>query len=115
MKTFSSISDNSTKKRLVAAASLQITALFVGMFFPDWDYGLYDDTKFWYAMENMSHEFLFVSLPTIALLFLIPVFWHGTSRQRFIAIVLSVFPTVIGVSAWYEIARRFRESVLPNL
>jgi hypothetical protein len=96
------------KSRFAVAGALEIIAVLVGMR-PEWDYGLYDKTKFWYAADNFFKEFLVVLLPSMAIVFLLPVIVRGSFQQKIGAIVLVLPAALIAIPIWLEIIRRFNE------
>ena len=60
--------------------------------------------------DNTAHDtlkvFLFVFVPTIAILFLFPVIIRGSLSQKLIAIVLSLFPAWMTFSGWMAVSDR---------
>src|SRR5882672_9711227 len=97
------------KLRLLIGLLLEIATLLIG-WMPVWDYGVYDQTKFWYAAQNFCKEFLVIFLPTITMLFLLPVIIRGSPAQKIAAIILSLLPVWIAIPGWLEIIARFSES-----
>jgi hypothetical protein len=51
-------------------------------------------------------EFLFVFVPTITILFLLPVIIRGSFSLKFIAIVLSLFPAWMAFNGWTAVIDR---------
>jgi len=75
----------------------------VGLFFPEWDYGIYSRATFWYAFNNFVLEFSMLFLPTTAVFLLIPVFLRGSSWEKIIALIVSLFPAWLAVQGWQGI------------
>jgi hypothetical protein len=92
--------------RLVVGGGLELLMLFVGSL-PVWDYGVYDKTKFWNSASNFIQEFAAVFLPTIVILFLLPVIIRGSRPQKILAIVFSLLPAWLAITGWIEIISRF--------
>src|SRR5580692_4098879 len=95
--------------RLVVGFFLEVLMVFVGLI-PTWDYGVYDKTKFWYAANNFFAEFLMVFLPTITILFLLPVIIRGSGPQKILAIILSLLPAWLAFNGWQNVIYRFMEN-----
>ncbi|HEY1717722.1 MAG TPA: hypothetical protein VGH42_05425 [Verrucomicrobiae bacterium] len=55
------------------------------------------------AANDKLKEFLFVLVPTITILFLLPVMIRGPLSQKLIAIVLSLFPAWMAFSGWVAV------------
>ena len=92
--------------RLVAASFLVLLTIFCRLI-PEWDYGIYDKTKFWYAVQNFFGGFFAVCLPSIAILFLWPVVVRGNVQQRIIAIFLSIISALGAIPGWLMICGKF--------
>jgi hypothetical protein len=50
--------------------------------------------------SDMAKEFVFVLVPTITILFLLPVIIWGSRSQKILAIVLSLFPAWLAFQDW---------------
>lgn len=92
-----------TFSRIVVSLVLQLLMFLIGLCLPEWDYGIYDKTKFWYALNNFVSEFSMLFLPTVAVFFLIPVFFRGSSWEKIVALIISLFPTWLAVQGWQGI------------
>jgi hypothetical protein len=53
--------------------------------------------------SDTAKEFLFVFLPTIAILFLVPVIIWGSRLQKILAVILSLSPAWFAFQSWSEI------------
>lgn len=52
------------------------------------------------AASDKLKEFLYIFVPTVAILFLLPVIIRGSHSQKFIAVVLSLFPAWMAFHGW---------------
>lgn len=98
------------RPRLIVAGILEIAMVLVGLQ-PEWDYGIYNKTKFWYAANNFFKEFLVVLLPTVAILFLLPVIVRGSLQQKIAATIIALIAACIAIPVWLEIIGDFSESI----
>ncbi len=53
--------------------------------------------------SDTAKEFLFVFLPTAAILFLLPVIIRGSRLQKILAMILSLLPAWFAFQGWSEI------------
>jgi hypothetical protein len=58
------------------------------------------------GIGDTMKEFLFIFIPMLIIIFLIPVIIRGTPYQRIAAIVLSLLPACIALLGWTEIIKR---------
>lgn len=54
------------------------------------------------GFNDTANEFLFIFVPAITILFLLPVIIRGSSSQKIIAIILSLFPAWMACSIWMQ-------------
>ncbi|MEI8290314.1 MAG: hypothetical protein WCH99_12660 [Verrucomicrobiota bacterium] len=94
--------------RLVAGFILMVLTISCRLM-PEWDYGIYDKTKFWVAAQNFLVEFSAVCLPSIAILFLWPLVIRGTPKQKVAAIVVSAISALIAIPGWLGVVGKFLE------
>lgn len=54
-------------------------------------------------VEDALNEFLFVFLPTVSIVILIPVLVRGSSSQKILASILLLFPAWFAITGWWAI------------
>jgi hypothetical protein len=104
-KTFNNDSQKKQARSLHAfgriVASLICLLLILVIRLPEWDYGLYNDTKFWYFVCNYSTFAVPAFFSAVAILFLLPVIIRGSPKERITAAVLLLLPSVIAAFTWW--------------
>lgn len=81
--------------RLIAAGALQLW--FVYYFTCEGAVGIGGQ------FSDTAKEFLFVLVPTITVLFLLPVIIRGSRLQKILAIILSLLPAWLTFQGWSKI------------
>jgi hypothetical protein len=54
------------------------------------------------GFSDTAKTFLFIFVPTITILFLLPVIIRGSRTQKIVAIILSLFPAWMAYFGWKE-------------
>jgi hypothetical protein len=55
------------------------------------------------GFSDTAKTFLFIFIPTITILFLLPVIIRGSRSQKIVAVILLLFPAWIAFLGWKEI------------
>lgn len=97
--------------RIVVSLICVLLIFVIRLGLPEWDYGLYNDTKFWYFVCNYSAFALPAFFSTVAILFLLPVIIRGSHKERITAAVLLLLPSVIAVFTWWNAIEELFENL----
>ena len=64
---------------------------------------LWNIRDFRYAPVNMTFAFLLAAVPTVVVLFLIPVIARGRTPQRWIGMALVLLPGYLALAGWMQL------------
>lgn len=53
-------------------------------------------------LADLKNEFLFIAVPTVAILFLLPVLFKGSFQQKTLTFVLLLFPIWCAYGSWSD-------------